>query len=220
MGISHPFPAQVHVRTGWVDATHAAREGRSWDALRCAAAGGDGPRDWTALGEGAGRLVVAADGATLAAVAARVAADADRAYGARGWDLYVASDAPGAKAWVRAAIGGRARRVLALDGAVGHNHLAGGDGSGADVNSLADLVLLGDADVLVHFSSKFPNSAYNRNFCPGLRLEVAGYPRHDLAAVSEKLAAGDADVDDAWRCAQLGAATVQECACMYRAAYA
>jgi len=231
----------IHVRTGWVD---TVRQAAAWRRLKCPAPDKRELRRRLAAGGraavDAGTMVVSKDGGRdgktknhLAKVAARVADDADAAYGARGWDLYVCADAPGVRAWVARALGARAREVRMLNGTIGHNYWAAGGGPGgardsaADVEALADLILLGEADVVVHYRSNFPESAANRNLCGGLRLAIGGHPRHALASISHALEQGKTDLADAsllpsdtWPCTDLGATTVQQCACMYQAAYA
>ena len=132
---------------------------------------------------GTSEWLVPAQAAALSEVTVRVARDADRAYGARGWDLYVASDAPGVRRWVTEKLQGRARNIRHLNGTIGHNYFQGqggaaSQGGDAHVQALADLILLSEAHVVAYYDSKFPVIAAERTFCPGLRLPVKGYPRH------------------------------------------
>jgi len=221
----------IHVRTGYVDVIARPREKVVWDRLECPADDGRGPLDGhdelrrrrlAAVDAGA---LVATPAAALSEVTVRVARDADRAYGARGWDLYVASDAPGVRRWVTEKLQGRARNIRHLNGTIGHNYFQGqggaaSQGGDAHVQALADLILLSEAHVVAYYDSKFPVIAAERTFCPGLRLPVKGYPRHALATIIKTKDSDDlAKVDNAWRCRDLGAKTVKECQCLYKTAY-
>jgi hypothetical protein len=112
---------------------------------------------------------------------------ADKFFGPKKWRLFVASDAPAAKTYVRNKLESRtAGPVVSLEGTVGHNY--GGIASGTKdenvevaVNALAEVLIMSEADLLVSLSSKFPASANWRAMCPQRFVQVRGHPRHGLS---------------------------------------
>lgn len=218
----------IHVRTGWVDAI--ARQADVWDNLKCDGEPAELRRRLSSVDAGMmvnSRAGGAGEETPLNELAARVIRDADRAWGVGGWDAYVASDAPGVRRWLGEKLRAEGvRAVRHLNGTIGHNYWATGAPrgrgfGGEDAQALADLILLSEADVIVHYRSDFPQSAADRSFCPGLRLVVGGHPRHALQAISRVSSGADiASIPEAWNCAARGATTLRQCQCMYKGAYA
>lgn len=208
----------LHVRTGWVDSI-TERNGKRdlWDSLTC---------EETSLND-AGQMVRDAKDVPLVTLLEDAVTKADSTFGVNAWDLFVSSDAPGVKIWVAARLRERVRSVRHLNGEVGHNWVKG-EISRDDVSlsALAELVLLSEADLLFHFGSKYPTSAFQRTLCQKEHVEFSGMPRHHLADMTAALRSNEQNVSHISRninvvhpCHSVGASTVLACACMFKQSY-
>ena len=123
---------------------------------------------------------------------------ADSAFGERGWQLFIASDAPAVKRHVAHRLGPRTATgaTMVTVGRIGHNYARGKMKRSAEenmeisVNALADLILLSEAALLVQSSSKFPDAAHARAQCDQRRVKLPGFPRHALADITQIVSGG------------------------------
>ncbi|KAL7529052.1 hypothetical protein ACHAWF_004603 [Thalassiosira exigua] len=169
----------VHVRTGWAD--ELSRRSAAWDALGdCAEYRGSYGIDGV---EAAGEAVLG-----LVDLVNRTKHAADSAFGAGKWRAFVASDAPAAKVYASTVLsndgGGTA---MYFEGKVGHNNDQNsrhrrGIHDEISMTSMADLMMLSTASIVVMLSSEFPEAAVRRSVCTvrKLKYKVRPYPRHRL----------------------------------------
>jgi hypothetical protein len=140
------------------------------------------------------------DGFSLRPYVANALAAADEAFGEHSYAVFVASDAPAVKYYVRelsAASGSRAK-VVFHEMKTGHN---AGRFSPPSVearstmdeylevqrSTAVDLILLSEATLLVSMTSKFTEAAHLRDQCGQRHIKVQAYPRHGLAEVGAML---------------------------------
>ena len=107
----------LHVRTGWSDATafHGKKidASQAWNDLDCSAYA-------DAYFNITGDVIRDKAGNTLRSIVLNTAAAADAAFGAQQWQLFVASDAPAVKRYVRQLLNGRALgQVMTTAGQIG-----------------------------------------------------------------------------------------------------
>lgn len=172
----------LQIRTGWSDETRSNVAG--WDALGSC---GEYKEQFKNRNH---RAVSEVD---VEAMILDTAAAADRAFGANQWKVYVASDAPGIRQFVKQRMEARAAGpILWVEGTIGHNAF-GGNAMSKDekidtsVNAFVDVLMMSQAKMLVCTSSKFPAAANMRSMCPQRYLVLRGHPRHDLAKAGRLL---------------------------------
>jgi len=172
----------VHLRSGWSDEMSARQA--AWNALGSC----NDYRDKYYAHPPWAFSEIDLEGMVL-----DIAAAADKMFGPKQWRLYVASDAPAARAYVSRMLESRtAGPIVWLEGTIGHNY--GGIGAATmdqniqvSVNALAEVVVMSEADFFVILPSKFPTSAKWRSICPQRFIEMRGHPRHDLAILGNVL---------------------------------
>ncbi|CAB9524708.1 expressed unknown protein [Seminavis robusta] len=178
----------MHLRTGWSD--EMQRNVPGWDGLgSCEDYQNQFPVDMAHH---------AVSDLPLKQVILDFATAADRVFGAGGnhkqWRLYVASDAPGIRNYVRHLLHDRVvGPIVWQEGRIGHNYQGGMATSleekvATSVSAFTDLVIMSEADMLVCISSRFPSAANLRSGgCPQRFAEVGAFPRHELAIAGDLL---------------------------------
>mmetsp|Transcript_12223 Transcript_12223/g.26719 ORF Transcript_12223/g.26719 Transcript_12223/m.26719 type:complete len:481 (-) Transcript_12223:137-1579(-) len=202
-GEKAPVPARplvgVHIRTGWADETN--RRFKGWDALGTCAdyldvyfSGTAGNRRLGPAGRG---VRDGKNNLSLELLIADTVAASDEAFGENNYVVYVASDAPAVKRYIKDfyASEGSKVHVILHEGIMGHNagklsdKLQRTKEENLEVgrNSIVDLIMLSEATLLVHLSSKFPDAASHRNQCGQRTVKLRGHPRHGLDDVGSIL---------------------------------
>jgi hypothetical protein len=188
----------LHFRTGWSD--EMQRNFNGWDALGSCA---DYREHFSFMAPHKAMTEIDLQGVVM-----DVAAAADKAFGPRKWRLYVASDAPAVRHFVRHMLESRTvGPVVWVQGSVGHNYFGGSSTTKNEkieiaANAFVDIQVLSEADMLVSLPSKFPKASNMRSMCPQRYLELKGHPRHNLATagsiLDKALQSRISNRDDPW----------------------
>mmetsp|Transcript_12014 Transcript_12014/g.23941 ORF Transcript_12014/g.23941 Transcript_12014/m.23941 type:complete len:460 (-) Transcript_12014:111-1490(-) len=188
-----PVPARpllgIHVRTGWADEVN--RREAQWDALGdCTEYRdqyfGDGGR----LGPAGTGVRDGRDNFSLRPFVADALAASDAAFGEDNYVVFVASDAPAVKYYVKDYVASTGSNVETIfhEMKLGHNagqqsnHIKSMDHNlEVQRSTIVDLIMLSEATLLANISSKFPDAAHTRNQCGQRRVDVWGHLRHRLS---------------------------------------